>query len=248
MKPAFRIFVALCMACPVAAMAAPAGSFDTVTGNVTVTMPGKPPVKVAPGEMFDSGARIQSGPGSSASLKFSDGEQVSLKQNTDFSVTNYSFDAAKPAQGSALFTFVRGGMRFITGLIGKSNPSQFAVKLPTVTAGVRGTTFEFQSSGDGNSEFVTCTDGAIVLTDSQGRTQDVAAGQFALVTAAGIRFFPSLAAVQAANDVPAEFKDFAAASSGLNTGGPASPTGTAQTGTGSAGFSGGGGGTISGTR
>src|SRR5476649_1542244 len=56
-------------------------------------------------------------------------------------IDNYAYDAGKPDDDSASFNLVKGGLRSITGLLGKRNKERFALKTPTATIGIRGTTF-----------------------------------------------------------------------------------------------------------
>ncbi|WP_295994455.1 FecR family protein [Rugamonas sp.] len=76
-----------------------------------------------------------------AMIKFIDNSEITLKPATTFKVENFAFDAGKPDGDSASFSLVKGGLRSITGLLGKRNKERFALKTPTATIGIRGTTF-----------------------------------------------------------------------------------------------------------
>lgn len=76
-----------------------------------------------------------------AQIKFIDNSEITLKPNTTFKVEAFSFDAGKPEGDSASFNLVKGGLRSITGLLGKRNKEKFQLKTPTATIGIRGTTF-----------------------------------------------------------------------------------------------------------
>lgn len=76
-----------------------------------------------------------------AQLKFIDNSEITLKPNTTFKIENFEFDEGKPAGDNASFGLVKGGLRSITGLLGKRNKEKFALKTPTATIGIRGTTF-----------------------------------------------------------------------------------------------------------
>lgn len=76
-----------------------------------------------------------------AQLKFVDNSEITLKPNTTFKIENFEFDEGKPAADHASFSLIRGGLRSITGLLGKRNREKFALKTPTATIGIRGTTF-----------------------------------------------------------------------------------------------------------
>jgi hypothetical protein len=76
-----------------------------------------------------------------AMVKFIDNSEVTLKPSTTFKVENFSYDAAKPDGDNASFSLVKGGLRSVTGLLGKRNKEKFAMKTPSATIGIRGTTF-----------------------------------------------------------------------------------------------------------
>jgi hypothetical protein len=76
-----------------------------------------------------------------AMVKFIDNSEITLKPSTTFKVDNFSYDAAKPDGDNASFSLVKGGLRSVTGLLGKRNKEKFAMKTPSATIGIRGTTF-----------------------------------------------------------------------------------------------------------
>ncbi|WP_332853761.1 FecR family protein [Duganella sp. S19_KUP01_CR8] len=76
-----------------------------------------------------------------AMVKFIDNSEITLKPGTTFKVEDFSYDAGKPDADSASFSLVKGGLRSVTGLLGKRNKEKFAMKTPSATIGIRGTTF-----------------------------------------------------------------------------------------------------------
>ena len=76
-----------------------------------------------------------------AMVKFIDNSEITLKPGTTFKVENFSYDAGKPDGDNASFNLVKGGLRSVTGLLGKRNKEKFAMKTPSATIGIRGTTF-----------------------------------------------------------------------------------------------------------
>jgi hypothetical protein len=76
-----------------------------------------------------------------AMVKFIDNMEITLKPGTQFTVENYAFDNAKPDGDNASFNLLKGGMRSVSGLLGKRNKEKFALKTPAATIGIRGTTF-----------------------------------------------------------------------------------------------------------
>lgn len=76
-----------------------------------------------------------------AQIKFIDHGEITLRPNTTFKIENFAYDAGKPENDSAKFDLVKGGLRSITGLLGKRNKEKFEMKTPSATIGIRGTTF-----------------------------------------------------------------------------------------------------------
>ena len=78
-----------------------------------------------------------------ARIKFVDGGEVVLRPETVFKVDAYSFrpEAAPEHKDNAVFNLVKGGMRSVTGLLGKRSPDAFKVNTATATIGIRGTHF-----------------------------------------------------------------------------------------------------------
>jgi hypothetical protein len=76
-----------------------------------------------------------------AQVRFVDNSEITLKPNTTFKIEAFSYDEGKPEADSASFNLVKGGLRSVTGLLGKRNKEKFALKTPTATIGIRGTTF-----------------------------------------------------------------------------------------------------------
>jgi hypothetical protein len=79
-----------------------------------------------------------------AQIRFVDNSEITLKPGTTFRIENFSYDAGKPNADSAAFDLVKGGLRSITGLLGKRNKEKFSLKTPSATIGIRGTTFVAQ--------------------------------------------------------------------------------------------------------
>jgi hypothetical protein len=89
----------------------------------------------------ESGDTLVSEKNTYAQLRMIDNSEITLRPGTTFRIENFAYDAGKPEADSAVFSLVKGGLRSITGLLGKRNKEKFALKTPTATIGIRGTTF-----------------------------------------------------------------------------------------------------------
>ena len=76
-----------------------------------------------------------------AMVRFIDNSEMTLKPATTMTIDSFAFDNAKPDGDSANFSLVKGGLRSVTGLLGKRNKEKFELKTPAATIGIRGTTF-----------------------------------------------------------------------------------------------------------
>jgi hypothetical protein len=90
----------------------------------------------------EQGDTLVSEKGTYALIRLIDGSTITLKPNTTFKIEAFAYAADKPAEDSASFSLVKGGLRSITGLLGKRNKEKFELKTPTATIGIRGTTFD----------------------------------------------------------------------------------------------------------
>lgn len=80
-------------------------------------------------------------------LVFRDESRLTLGSNTQFKVDSFVFDDKNPKEGQFLLSLLRGSMRALTGLIGKSNNRNVSFKTPTATVGIRGTGLDLDCSG-----------------------------------------------------------------------------------------------------
>ncbi|OHC71615.1 MAG: hypothetical protein A2045_17045 [Rhodocyclales bacterium GWA2_65_20] len=128
-----------------------------------------------------------------ARVKFADGGEVVLRPGSQLKVESYAFNQAKPDSDNVLLSMLKGGLRAVTGLIGKRNRDKVNFSTATATIGIRGTHFgALLCQGDcGNVPTVTgqppanglhldVADGAIVVRNGAGQVQ-ITAGQFGFV-------------------------------------------------------------------
>ena len=140
---ATKAFAALLLAgvCSLALAGQVAGTVIHVSGPLLAQKAdGKVKVLAARSEV-EQGDTLVSEKNTYAQIKFIDNSEITIKPNTTFKVEAFAFDPGKPEGDSASFNLVKGGLRSITGLLGKRNKEKFQLKTPTATIGIRGTTF-----------------------------------------------------------------------------------------------------------
>jgi FecR protein len=96
---------------------------------------------VTRGQRILPGTTLATGDAAQANLRFSDGQQIVLDQNTAFRIAEFHYVADEPADDRATFELLRGAMRFVSGAIGARNPGVVALRTPNATFSVRGTDF-----------------------------------------------------------------------------------------------------------
>ncbi len=128
-----------------------------------------------------------------ARVKFMDDGEIVLRPASELVVKSYLYDAEKPEKNNVAMGLVKGGLRAVTGLIGKRNHDAVSFDTPTATIGIRGTHFGAlfcQNDCGGvptpsgampaNGLYVDVAQGAVVLTNNGGQ-QVFQAGQFGYV-------------------------------------------------------------------
>jgi hypothetical protein len=153
-----------------------------VSGSVFATQGKNPAHRVINSEPIISDTLISTGDKSTALLRFKDGEVVTIQANSVFHVRNYRYDAAKISNSSIVFSMLKGGMRFITGLIGQQRKQAFRLSTPNATIGIRGT--EFMVAMSGNKMYSQVLKGSVDMTNAGG-TAVLGAGQSAVVASSG---------------------------------------------------------------
>ena len=79
-----------------------------------------------------------------ALVKFIDNSEITLKPATTFVVEQFAFKGDQPDGDRASFSLIKGGLRSLSGMLGKRNKEKFALKTPVATIGIRGTYFVVQ--------------------------------------------------------------------------------------------------------
>ena len=135
------------------------------------------------GKVF-AGDMVFTGKDSHARIKFADGGIMTLKPHVQFQIDNFAFDANQPKDDKAVFTLIKGGLRAVSGLVGKrGDQDAYALKTRAATIGIRGTDFGVRlCRGDCND--ITTPDG---LPMEDGLHVDVTHGQVIVRNAAGFQ-------------------------------------------------------------
>jgi hypothetical protein len=140
-KSAFRFLLvwALCLFGSGYALAAPIAYVHELTGNMAVQYGNGAPQALKIGSTIEPGGVLSTGAASNAIVKFEDGQLMVMQPNTSFAVRQYDYVKTNVAKSSAVFELLKGGLRFVTGVIGATNKDAFKLTAGTATIGIRGT-------------------------------------------------------------------------------------------------------------
>jgi hypothetical protein len=128
-----------------------------------------------------------------ARIKFVDGAEVVLRPGSQLKVANYAFNDAKPESDNIVLNILKGGLRAVTGLVGKRNRDAVNFATNTATIGIRGTHFGALICQNDCAGVATVTgkppenglhldvaEGAIVVKNAAGQ-QLIASGEYGFV-------------------------------------------------------------------
>lgn len=148
---------------------------------------------LAPKSQIEAGDLLATAPDTYARVKFTDGGEVTLKPNTQLRVEKFNFNQNTASEDSAIFSLLKGGLRAITGLIGKRRNNSYEMRTIVSTIGIRGTNYGLQlcqndcqnvidSVGQvaSNGLHLDVSDGIISVTNQGGEIL-FSAGQFGYV-------------------------------------------------------------------
>lgn len=143
----------------------------------------------------DAGDLLSTEKDTYARIKFTDGGEVTLRPNSKMKIDEFGFNEQVPEKDSFVFSLVKGGLRTITGLVGKrGNRDAYRLNTANATIGIRGTHYgalwvQGDHGGLADGLYLDVASGAINARNNAG-DQDYTAGQFGFV--GGINMQPIL--------------------------------------------------------
>jgi hypothetical protein len=122
------------------AQGAEAGKLLLSLGDVQLNRNGKfSPLKK--GDAIQAGDTIVTGPTSNAQVRMTDGAVIAIRSQTEFKINEYQFNGKADGSEKASLSLVKGGVRAVTGVIGRENRDNLKVDAVVATIGIRGTGF-----------------------------------------------------------------------------------------------------------
>ncbi|OOZ41358.1 hypothetical protein BOW53_04380 [Solemya pervernicosa gill symbiont] len=135
------------------------------------------------GDIFSSQDMIVTGEKIFSMLKFRDNSSMFVKANSKVSISEYQYNKNDPKDSKVVVELTEGGLRALSGAIGKANPQAVEFRTPVGTIGIRGTDF-IVSIVDGQL-FMEVLDGAIMVENTDGEPVLLQAGQVLVLGADG---------------------------------------------------------------
>jgi len=124
------------------ALAAPVvGMIVQLSGPLVAKKPGGTLKVLSMKSEVENGDTLVTEKNTYAMIKFIDNSEITLRPGTTMTIENFSFASDNKDGDHANFNLVKGGLRSVTGLLGKRSKEKFELKTPAATIGIRGTTF-----------------------------------------------------------------------------------------------------------
>lgn len=134
--------------------------------------------RLAKGDPVFEGDVIRTAPGSSAQLVMSDEALLALRAESSFKLTKYRYRGTEDGTEAALLDLLKGGVRSITGAVGRTNKETWQLRNEGHVIGIRGTDHETYATEMGTYNRVTL--GGTYLQSAGGRV-DLAPGEVGFV-------------------------------------------------------------------
>lgn len=171
MRPLIRIarlflslsLAALCLP-GYAADASDAARVEFILGTAQVVSATGEPREVIRGMAIQVGDTVIS-EDARLQLRFGDGSFVALAPGSEFRVNAYSWSGAADGSERLSMTLVKGGLRTVTGMIGKAMQSAYEMATGVATIGIRGTEYTIVY---GQSITGTVAEGRIAVCNGAG--------------------------------------------------------------------------------
>ncbi|NND00025.1 MAG: FecR domain-containing protein [Gammaproteobacteria bacterium] len=137
------------------------GQVAMTKGVVTARSDSRSVVSLAKGSPVYLNDMVETATRSFAVIKFNDGGKITLRPESRIDLNEYNDTAGQEKES---FELIKGGLRAVTGAIGKARPEQVKYTARDTTIGIRGTTLVIRLCNEGD-------DGCDVTDAAQGRTE-----------------------------------------------------------------------------
>ncbi|MGA0114758.1 MAG: FecR family protein [Burkholderiales bacterium] len=141
-----------------------AGDAVAIRGNQTV--------RLAFGTMVQDRDLLRTGAASNLQVRFIDESIVSLKERSELRIDEFRFSGKEDGSERGFLSLLKGGLRTVTGLVGRANRANYRLSTTVATIGIRGTDYAATlCQGDCRN-----SDGTLARDGLYGRTHGISHG------------------------------------------------------------------------
>jgi hypothetical protein len=115
------------------------GTVKSVKGEASIVRSNAYIMGIAGMQLMETD-KIITGPDSALGVSLQDGTLMSFGSKSVSQLNRFRYDPASQ-HGNMLVTLNKGSMRFVTGLLGRRNPSAVSIRTPTSLIAIHGTDF-----------------------------------------------------------------------------------------------------------
>ncbi|MGM0614408.1 MAG: FecR family protein, partial [Pseudomonadota bacterium] len=119
----------------------PAGRIMFVHGNATIERNSEQITAERGSDIF-AGDTFRTQSASTLQIRYSDGGTKAIQPETTYTLESYDNNQENPQASEQSGELLKGGLRAITGAIGRSAPENVSHATPVATMGIRGTSFQ----------------------------------------------------------------------------------------------------------
>jgi hypothetical protein len=135
-----RLFVVV-----LAALAGPSHGADVgrvlLAAGDAVAVRGEQTIKLTYGVTLRDRDVLRTGPASHLQVRFADESIISIREMSELRIDEFRFTGKEDGTERAFFSLLKGGLRAITGFIGRSSHDNYRMSTTTATIGIRGTDY-----------------------------------------------------------------------------------------------------------
>ncbi|MBK8895421.1 MAG: FecR domain-containing protein [Propionivibrio sp.] len=162
------LLLALAAAFPAVSSADGTANVDFSIGSVMAVNAAGIARPLSKGGGIGNGDTVRTGEGGRAQIRFTDGALVSLQPQTEFRIDDYQYSGNPDGQEKGFFSLLKGGLRTVTGWIGRSKRENYKVTTSVATIGIRGTEYTAGLSPSGDSLAVATGEGLVEVCNGAG--------------------------------------------------------------------------------
>lgn len=157
-------FTATAHAADVGRVLLAAGDAVAIRGNQTI--------RLSYGTAIQDRDLLRTGAASNLQVRFIDESIVSLKESSELRIDDFRFSGKEDGNERGFLSLLKGGLRTVTGLVGRANHANYRLSTTTATIGIRGTDYAATlCQGDCRNN-----DGSLAKDGLYGRTNGISHG------------------------------------------------------------------------